>query len=257
MAFHALSGEDTSCEQAWGQAAPAQPQLPHRLHGGEEDNPEPGLHPKPVLPSGAPGERRWQRAPPAGDRFWCSPGLVLWHCQAFPVPPSYWKDSVEGLLPSVWPSHPWAEFPKPCGLPCCAPWTAWPTTPDAVWAAVGSPVPLCQHQSSSCTSHVFLSQSFEAEIFFLGRCHECTEQLPELGSDRAAQGALMTQPVWAAGLPGRNIIPEENKSVLWKRAFNLIDWSISHPCPADGLLDTSTHFLQTAGRLRRNSGVTG
>lgn len=77
MAFHAFSREDTSCEQAWRQAAPAQLRLPRWLHGGQEDTPQPGLHPKPVLPSGAGGGTQRERPCPARDGFWCSPGAVL------------------------------------------------------------------------------------------------------------------------------------------------------------------------------------
>lgn len=38
----------------------------------------------------------------------------------------------------------------------------------------------------------FCHKALKQKYFSLGRWHECTEQLPELGSDRAAQGALMT-----------------------------------------------------------------
>lgn len=136
------------------------PAQPHWLHGGEEDNPQPGLHPKPALSSGALGERRWQRACPGRDRFWCSPGVVL---TAWLFLGLYLTErmSVEAFLPGL-------HFQS-----SLCPWFAL-LCPDPHHQAVSEQqwVPLCLCASTSpacsCTSHVLLSQSFEAEIFSWG-----------------------------------------------------------------------------------------
>lgn len=192
MAFHAFSREDTNCEQEWGQAAPAQPQLPHRLYDGEEDNPEPGLHPKPVLCSGAGGDRQWERACPARDRFWQSPGAVLTprlflglhllkRCQ--------WRSFSAVCDPHVPGLHfqsslsPW--FVLLCSLGSltlhtrhCLSSSGCPCASVSVPVQPAPALPTC------------FCHSFSAETFSLGRSHQSTEQLPELGSVCPAQGAI-------------------------------------------------------------------
>lgn len=102
------------------------------------------------------------RACPARDRFWCSPGVV----QGYLLNGCEWGAS---------PDIPGLHFQS-----SLCPWFA--LLHSLISLLEQHWVPLCQDQSScSCTSHVLLSQSFEAEIFFLGRCHKCTGQLPELG----------------------------------------------------------------------------
>lgn len=184
MAFHTFSMEDTSCEQAWGQAAPAQPQLPHCLHGGEEDNLSLAFIPNLCCHLERLGKGSEEALVQQGTGFgavlgWCSPpgfswvSILLKRCQWRSFSPLCDPQSL-GCISTAASAH---------GLPCCAPWAAWPTAPGTLGGAVG---PLCLCASSnpacSCTSHVFLSQNLEAQIFFLGRCHE---QLPEPGSDHA------------------------------------------------------------------------
>lgn len=181
MAFHAFSGEDTSCEQAWRQAAPAQLRLPCWLHGGQEDTPQPGLHPKPVLPSGAGGGTQRERPCPARDGFWRSPGAVLTPrlFLGLHLTEKMWRS----FSPVCDPRIPGLHFQSSLGPVVCP--AALPGQPDLQHQALFEQqwVSLCLCASTnpacSCTSHVFLSQSFYAEIFSLGRCHECAEQLPE------------------------------------------------------------------------------
>lgn len=123
MAFHAFSMEDTSCEQAWGQAAPAQPQLPHCLHGEEEDNLSLAFIPNLCCHLERLGKGSEEGLVQQGTGFgavlgWCSPpgfswvSILLKRCQWRSFSPLCDPQSL-GCISTAASAH---------GLPCCAPW---------------------------------------------------------------------------------------------------------------------------------------
>lgn len=192
MAFHAFSGEDTSCEQAWKQAAPAQLQLPHWLPGGQEDNPQPGLHPKLVLPSGAGGGRQQERACPARDGFWCSPGAGLTSrlFLGLHLTEKMWRS----FSPVCDPRIPGLHFQSSLSPVVCH--AALPGQPDpqhqALFEQQWVSLCLCQYQSSLLLHfpRVSVTKLLSRNMFLreMPGTHRAAPR--ELGSDCAAQGAL-------------------------------------------------------------------